>query len=201
MSKKSREIRILILMISSGVFASFLLLFAMRRLSTSNVLIEEVLLASLLSGFTPLILAKTSKIVSNAEYSSFDRFLGKDKLRSMLLSSTIILLSLTLTVHTIVNIDRSRSFYIFEWINCAPEKVSEEQLSDILLEKFGKESELAFQTRLEEHLRRGLVSKSQGVLALTVSGKFIFKTSRILGNMFLLEDAKKMYLWNDEKCR
>ena len=117
----------------------------------------------------------------------------------LLMSVVISLTNLTLLVHTIANIDRSRSISIFEKIGCSPTSNVLSIESQIQLQ-FGTEEVKSFELRLREMKSRRLVVITENEVRLNTISSYILRTSFFASNFFHLNNFKTSRLWPGEKC-
>jgi hypothetical protein len=100
---------------------------------------------------------------------------------------------------TLLNIDRSRSYFILEWIECSPSK-------ELLLVQskvgatFGAGEIKAFDLRLVEQETRGFISREGNNVNLTRMGSTLFKFSEISAGAFNLSGWEANKVWKDSKC-
>jgi hypothetical protein len=104
---------------------------------------------------------------------------------------------LTFSIQVIVNTERSRSFYILEWVECAPQEASIEVIENEYKIKYQTEDLKEFKLRLSEHITRGVITiypKPE----LTWFGKLLYITSTFLAKVFKLNGWKANKIWS--KC-
>jgi hypothetical protein len=116
------------------------------------------------------------------------------KIISALLATLIFFTSGLLTLG---NIDRSRSLYMFNWIGCAPNNHSKDQLYEDIEKKYGKEEAIAFEMRLEEQLNRKFVRINDGVIELTHTGQGVLRIAVTINSIFQLQGWKKHLMWKN----
>jgi hypothetical protein len=73
------------------------------------------------------------------------------------LSIVVLLVFLLFATQSVLNVDRSRSFYILAWIHDAPQGATIDDIHDSLVESFGESEARAFDQRLQEHLKRKII--------------------------------------------
>lgn len=122
---------------------------------------------------------------------------GLRKSFAFLLSICVFFSILVVPVQTIVNVDRSRSLFIFNWVECRPDNISLQQLADLLEHKEGKETKKAFLLRYNEQSSRGLIN---GNGRLTYVGRLIYKIALLEVKFFNLPGWDKNKLWSDNNC-
>jgi hypothetical protein len=101
---------------------------------------------------------------------------------------TFLLLIYITMILLIVNIDRSKSFYLLYWVKNNEIKIVNSEISaDSKSKDFFKEiSEKDFLSRIKEHESRGLVMQNRGILYLTPPGEFLVSTSNFLSKILKL---------------
>lgn len=91
----------------------------------------------------------------------------------------------------------SRSLFIFNWVECRPDKMSIPELEEVLRKKWGEETKQAFRLRFSEQKARGLMT-SDGTL--TLAGRTIYKIALLEVRLFQLPGWEKNRLWDDKGC-
>jgi len=87
----------------------------------------------------------------------------------------------------LMNIDRSRSFYVLKWIEiCRSESCPWENI-----EKYGTSGRDDFLLRIEEQISRKLVYREGEMLTLSKGGEVLIRTSIILADIFSLKEFQK----------
>ncbi len=146
----------------------------------SGELFEQILLSGLLSA---LLLITGFNILrrSNVFFSSND--------------SMIVILALLLfwfaVPNTLVNIDRSRSFYVLSWANEGEIRIGEN--SSIILNVKSSEAinYLAVVDRITEQENRGLLVRTSTDIKLSTRGVVLVHLSDWLAKLFLLDGWSK----------
>jgi hypothetical protein len=106
----------------------------------------------------------------------------------------------TIPFQIIGTVDRSRSLFIFEWVECAPTNSTYQSISNKIERTFGKETSIAFDLRLTEQIKRGFMKEGRGKIELTTGGQIVFATAVTVSKIFSLKGWKENFLWNNEKC-
>jgi hypothetical protein len=106
----------------------------------------------------------------------------------------------TVPFQIIGTVDRSRSLFIFEWVQCAPTNSTYQSISNKIETTFGKETSIAFDLRLTEQIKRGFMKEKKKKLELTTRGQIVFATAVTVSKIFSLKGWKENFLWNNEKC-
>jgi hypothetical protein len=151
------------------------MLYALRFTGFFNrFLFEQIVFIGFLSGFIFFVL--DAKIV---------RF--RTTTAEILLVSTLFI---SLANLSLVNIDRSRSFYLLAWVGDSKviENDSGLDLSMVLSSEIRNID--AINVRLNEQISRGLVSQSGSEYRLTNLGKVYLLMSNVVADWFKLENWK-----------
>ena len=111
----------------------------------------------------------------------------KRHLHSLLTVQLIIFISLQFSL---VNIDRSRSFYVLSWAN--QEKVFDSKQGITLVGVQSPEilNLSAIRFRLDEQIKKNLLKVERGQIKPTLPGKFMILIADGLANLFNLENWK-----------
>jgi hypothetical protein len=164
------------LRISGMIFMFFLLLFLLRLTGFLNYfLFEQIIIIGFLTGVLLLLLLSRKK----------------DDLKETIVEVLLVVTLFTsLANFSLVNIDRSRSFYLLAWIEQG--KVLQSNLQLDLSMVFSKENQNidAIESRLNEQVSRRLVSVNDNYYSLTDLGKVYLFISSKLANWFDLENWK-----------
>lgn len=89
----------------------------------------------------------------------------------------------------LLNVDRSRSFYVLAWVDRYP--ISSQNLENDILENVRspeKDSFFAIKQRIDEQVKRGYIREESGILDLTSKGSFMLKLSKLLANLYRLQN-------------
>jgi hypothetical protein len=157
------------------ILVCFTLLYALRFTGFFNrFLFEQIVFIGFLIGFIFFVLS--AKIVSFRTTTA-----------EILLVSTLFI---SLANLSLVNIDRSRSFYLLAWVGDS--KVIEDDSGLDLGMVLSNESRSidAINVRLNEQISRGLVSQSGSEYRLTNLGKVYLLMSNVVAEWFKLENWK-----------
>jgi hypothetical protein len=127
------------------------------------------------------------------------RFLEAKTIILILLASSVMFLNSNVLVQTVLNTDRSRSIFVLQWIECAPESAARSEIEKKINEKFGLESVRAFDKRVQEHIRRGLISEEIGEIRLTRVGAAIYRISVTLTGIYNLTGTQENSIWNSKQ--
>jgi hypothetical protein len=150
-------------------------LFLLRAYSNSTLLFEQIWLSSLISFFLTI--------------SMYFRNISRSTFREILLISMIVG---SLVTHTLVNVDRSRSFYVLSWIDKQDisYKNSALQINSYVSEELRNSSGVTL--RIREAEKRNLIQvDNRGDFQLTFLGSTLLKISESLSYIFQLSLWKK----------
>jgi hypothetical protein len=180
----------------------FFLLFIVRLFSQSTLIIDQMLIVSgVLAFFSYATTNPDLRFLRNLKFPDFQSSHNRSKgIARISVAGFAALLFLTISVQTVGNIDRSRSMFMFEWIGCAPNSIQLFGIENRIVEKFGTESLLAFQQRVEEQKTRGFIDGDGSSLDLTNSGVVLFHFQKTIQSVYKLTGWKKNLLWNVQGC-
>lgn len=137
---------------------------------------EEIVLVSILAtlltlGFT-LYLNKVSSSKNSIRLLSYVNIIG-------------LMLSLLVLPYTLLNVDRSRSFYVLSWVDQGRVFVENGQI--ILEVKSAESADIAgVDLRLKEQDQRGLIREGNGIYKVTNTGKLTLWIANLLAKVFNL---------------
>ena len=114
-----------------------------------------------------------------------------DRLHHLLILVIAALLIFQFTETTILNIDRSRSYYVLSWVDKDLVKMSGASYDLSKIHSSEKLDLVGIQQRLSEQLSRGLIEISNSDVKVTASGSFIVKLSNLLADIFKLDGWRK----------
>jgi len=179
------------------------LLFLWRQTNPNSFLADQILGVAIVTAiaFTLfLLIGKTmgTKARRNPLKSRLLQMINEPALLVLLLISFVSSTVLVQT-QTLLNIDRSRSYFILEWVECSPSK-------ELLLVQnkvgatFGAGEIKAFNLRLVEQEARGFISREGNNVNLTRMGSTLFKFSEITAGAFKLSGWEANKVWKDSNC-
>jgi hypothetical protein len=90
----------------------------------------------------------------------------------------------------LLNIDRSRSYFVIGWVHDGKIVVKGNEYDFSKVKSIEKMSSGALSSRVNEQIERGYVRKINQNLELTFSGKILFETAEALAYLFNLENWK-----------
>lgn len=93
----------------------------------------------------------------------------------------------------LLNIDRSRSYYVIGWVHAGNVGVKNNLYTydDVISSE--KKNVEASNMRIREQIDRGVMIKMEDSLKLTFTGAAMYQTAEILSNVFSLENWKRNY--------
>ncbi len=138
----------------------------LQFLIENSLIFEKISLSSVL---TTILLVTIKKI-------NYQRF-------------SILLIVYILMILSLVNVDRSKSFYILHWVN--DNEITYFENGSINLSQFPdinqRISEVDFVGRVEEHKKRGLITQNRGSIKLTEFGISLLSVANFLAELFKLD--------------
>lgn len=102
----------------------------------------------------------------------------------------VIILVFQIQTLTLINIDRSRSFYIIAWIHDSRIEATAKGISLDQVLSIERLNTKAIEDRVDEQVLRKLVVEKQGKFQLTWRGVLLFNISEALAKMFKLNGWK-----------
>ena len=89
--------------------------------------------------------------------------------------------------NTLLNIDRSRSFYVLSWVNSHSIKIGSNDELIINVKSPEKSNSIAIRERLQEQTERGLIHSNGNKYELTWKGKMAYQIAEVLAKFFALQ--------------
>lgn len=155
-----------------------LLLLSRNFLRLELPLFEEIILVAILSSFMCLIsglyLTRVKTLIGSVRMVSYLAFIG-------LLIATIVF------PYSLVNIDRSRSFFVLSWVDHGKISVNSGEIT-LSVDSHESVDKIGVLQRLNEQEQRGLVSKKDNSFEVTGYGKFMLRIANSLAKLFNLEN-------------
>ncbi len=97
------------------------------------------------------------------------------------------LLFMQIAPSTLLNIDRSRSFYVLAWVKHGEIRITDDGLDLSYIVSDERKNPEAIRLRIIEQENRGLVTlNSQGYYSLTQKGEYLFEFSDFLASIYKL---------------
>jgi len=193
--------------LASSLLALFaidsLLLFLWRQTAPNSFLADQILCIAIVTacGF-PLFLVIRKNMGTKAGRSPVKGFwlqLIDEPTLVVLFLISFVSSTVLVQTQTLLNIDRSRSYFILEWIECSPSNelfLVENKVASI----FGSGEIRAFNLRLVEQEARGVIAREGGNVNLTRFGSFLFRFSEMSAGVFNLSGWETNKVWKDSKC-
>jgi hypothetical protein len=156
------------------ILVHFFVLYVLRLTGFLNqFLFEQIIFVGILTGFVSLILLSWKK-------SKFSVTISEILL--------IVTLFVSLANFSLLNIDRSRSFYLLAWIDQSKVRESNSNLDLGMVLSSENKNVNAIQVRINEQVSRGLVSINGNQYYLTGLGEVYLLISNKAADMFDLEN-------------
>lgn len=92
---------------------------------------------------------------------------------------------------TLLNIDRSRSFYILSWVDNGLVTFTEDGLKMDKVKSLEKNNSNAIENRIIEQIKRGIIVHTDSKLELSKIGKVLVQVSNLTANLFSLGGWQK----------
>ncbi len=173
-------------MFTSKLFAicssiiSFICLFFTRQIDSDGDLFTQINL-SILCGF-----ALSSFILLARKKGNAKRF-SRANLHLLI---TVQLIVFILLQFSLVNIDRSRSFYVLSWANQNKVFQSRTGVTLVNVQSPEKLNSLAIQVRIDEQIQKNLLKLQGDKIEPSMGGKMMVLIADSLANLFKLENWK-----------
>ena len=157
------------------LLASFFFLFCMRQITQEILLFESMLLSILITILFVLILYWVRR------EREFKQFAFEDLLAIVL----SLVLFYSISGSTILNVDRSKSFYVLSWVHdYGP--ISENELAQRLQSKYGAYDSISINQRLVEQTSRGVLVFRGGRYQTSVVGDIYWYVATGIASIFKL---------------
>ena len=152
------------------IFCSFLLVI-LRQMQPENDLFSQI------NSLTVFFAVTGSAIIY---------FLGYRRFSDICLLLLAVSLFFTIFQTALLNVDRSRSFYIIGWVHSQKVQFRADIPDFSKVNSSEKLNPYAMEQRLNEQIDRGHIVKKDNNLTLSVSGSSLFYTAEILAKIFKL---------------
>ena len=162
------------------LLTSLVLIFARQIFEWDIPLLEQiVIVAILVSVLVKLII------------SMLQERIWLNYFRAVTLESIVIgfLLTILLLSNTLINIDRSRSFYVISWVNNGSVRLVDNELK-LSVNSSEAADIAAISMRLDEQVERGLLLKRGNTFEISGRGRLTLKIANTLAYLFDLENWK-----------
>jgi hypothetical protein len=166
---------VLALILSNTMSLLFLILW--RVFNSTNLLFDQIIFLSIIT----FILAS---IMLSSSFSD-TRILKWEKICVSLLAACLFYIFGTAVL---LNVDRSRSLYIFAWVNECNKSM--DCIEKYVTDNYGKRGWQEVFARLQEQDSRGLMNISNGHVELSKIGSIVLYTASLSANLFHLEGFK-----------
>jgi hypothetical protein len=166
----------------AGLGYGIFLLFLVRQVSTTTRIFEQICLAAMLTFITMLSFYAVTTTRHTNELSRL-----KNPVMVSLITSLLVFNFGTIGL---MNIDRSKSFYVLVW--CSEPKPLE-SIFELNNAQFDGVEETGVMMRLEEQKTRGLVDFSGDSYMLTNKGRITLKIAKLMATIFRLSGFTKVY--------
>jgi hypothetical protein len=153
---------------------SLVFLILWRFFNSTNLLFDQILLLSIITFVLASIMSSTSL--------SDSKKLRQEKIIVSLLATCLFYIFGTAVL---LNVDRSRSLYIFAWVSECNESMG--CIENFVTENYGKRGWQEVLLRLQEQDSRGLMSISNGDVELSKMGNVVLYTASLSAQLFHLE--------------
>ena len=171
-----------------------LIIFLLRFFDTPLALPDQIFYVGILISTGYLWVERRKGLMTGHLHSS-ERILVKT-----VFTLLILFVFLTIPLQVLGNIDRSRSLYMFGWIECAPKSASKADVFKQIENNYGKESLDAFIQRVGEQEQRNLVTSKDEKYVTTYQGHIVFQTAKVLAKVFHLDGWYTHDIWSNPKC-
>jgi hypothetical protein len=176
MRKEDKKNRSSLLISLSSTLIVFFILYLWRKVSQTNLLYDQIVICStlilMINVLIGIIFSKKLYVKVNFLRDSF----------------IVALLFYTFGSAILLNIDRSRSLYIFPWIGQCDNRIS--CLKKSLLPNQGVQGWLEVEQRLIEQDSRKLMEIQGDTITLTIGGRMVLTSANLFANIFELEGYK-----------
>ncbi len=98
-----------------------------------------------------------------------------------------LMLSILVLPYSLLNVDRSRSFYVLSWVDQGEVSIENGQIV-VNVESAEATDTSGVELRLKEQQQRGLIQEANGSYKLTNMGKFTLKIANLLAKIFNLKN-------------
>ena len=98
-----------------------------------------------------------------------------------------LMLSILVLPYSLLNVDRSRSFYVLSWVDQGEVSIENGQIV-VNVESTEATDTSGVELRLKEQQQRGLIQEANGRYKVTNMGKFILKIANLLAKIFNLKN-------------
>lgn len=177
--KLARKIALFLVIIVLEIIFCFALLWALRRFFISGDLLFEQLTFTAVLG--PTILWTIVRLLNGRTRNSKGAITNFSWMT--LLS---VLLFWSLAQFTLLNIDRSRSFFLIAWVDQGKIEMTNSGYSFAKVSSPERLNHNGMVQRVDEQISRGILKKHTDRLELTTKGRIVLETSKFLAREYKL---------------
>jgi hypothetical protein len=171
---KWKVLKMICLSVVFFIFLTFLL-YLLRRFLSDGLVFDQILYLSLVFFIFATFIGTRS----------FQRVLPRSQLAVIVLIVTFFFYSFYSVM--LVNIDRSRSFYVLSWVE--KDKIYYESGKiQVIVESREADNRDGVEQRIIEQIDRGLIKISEDKMQLTLYGKSLLKVSNAFASIFRLKN-------------
>ncbi len=144
------------------------LLISLRAISATSRIYDQILLASLFTVILNMLIFRLNK--------------------SGLLIAVLVVLSIqNISAQVLMNVDRSRSLYIFGWVSDGNVNLKNGKINLSNVRSTEKVNQVAIENRINEQVARNLMMiENDGDVRLTISGRIVLLSAQISSRVFRL---------------
>ena len=166
-------------LVMGSLLLSNLMLVLTRNLIEFNFpLFEEIVFVSTLAALITLVLTLYLKKVG----------FFRDSIRLLCYVNLLaLMLSVLVLPYSLLNVDRSRSFYVLSWVDQGDVSIKNGQ-TVVKVESTEAADIAGVELRLKEQQQRGLIQEANGVYKVTNMGKLTLGTANLLAKIFNLKN-------------
>lgn len=168
--------KILLSVVFSNII-TLVILIIWRIVNSTNLLFDQIFVLTIITFFASLFLSRVKSL--NITFSKWERICVA------LLAACLFYIFGTAVL---LNVDRSRSIYIFAWVNECNRSLN--CIEDYVSDNYGKRGWDEVLTRLKEQDSRGLMNVSDSQAELTFTGRLILNSAGFSAKLFNLEGFK-----------
>lgn len=170
----------MLFIITNFVMSCLILVFSRNLVELNVPLFEEIIYASVLS--TMVMLGSTFFLTKWKLLHDSNRIL-------VYINIIALLVSVLILPYALLNVDRSRSFYVLSWVD--QNKISKSGDQFLVQVQSSESLDIrGVKQRVEEQQQRGLIRENNGVYQVTEIGSFMLGVANFLAELFNLENWK-----------
>jgi hypothetical protein len=150
--------------------------------STSPSLPTQITISSICGGLVALLFIFKSPLLQH---------IRNERHLSLILVSLIVCINLLFCQNSILNIDRSRSFYVLSWVKNGDVYLGANGALRLDVKSSEALNLVAISDRLKEQLQRGLVELDFEKYELSLAGNFVYEAATLFSRVFNLKSWEK----------